>query len=222
MLFVFDVNETLLDLAALDAAFTELTGSPHARREWFDLAIHTVLTVTAAGGYRDFFQIASDSAAAVVDAHGRAAGADELHAVLAGMRTMPAHPDVLAGLARLASGGVRLVALTNSPLTSARAQLANAGLGAAFETVFSAEQAGILKPARAAYRMVTDILGVTPADATMVAAHGWDVAGARAAGLNTAFVARPGRRPLPGEPRPTWIASDLGVLADQVLTSPGA
>jgi 2-haloacid dehalogenase len=219
MLFVFDVNETLLDLGVLDETFTALTGSPHARRQWFDLAIHTVLTVTAAGGYRDFFQIASDSVAAVAAAHGREIGPEERRAVLATMRTMPAHPEVPGALARLGAGGVRLFALTNSPLESARAQLANAGLIGSFEAIFSAEQAGVLKPARAPYRMVTDALGVEPSDAVMVAAHGWDVAGARAAGMGTAFVARPGRQPLPGEPAPTWLAPDLAALADQVLTT---
>ncbi len=73
MLLVFDVNETLLDLAALDEPFLELTGTPAARREWFDLLIHTALTLTAADSYQDFARLAGECITAVAQAHGRAA-----------------------------------------------------------------------------------------------------------------------------------------------------
>jgi 2-haloacid dehalogenase len=33
LLCVFDVNETLLDLAALDGFFADLTGTPEARKK---------------------------------------------------------------------------------------------------------------------------------------------------------------------------------------------
>lgn len=213
MLFVFDVNETLLDLAALDQPFAELTGTPAARGEWFDLLIHTALTLTAADSYRDFAQLAGECVAAVARAHGRAATDEQRHAILSVLRSLPAHPDVPGGLDRLRDAGHRLVALTNSPLATVRAQLAHAGLADRFEGVFSAEAANALKPAPAAYRLVTDALGVEPADAVMVAAHDWDIAGAQAAGLRTAFLARPGHRLLPGAPAPTWTAPDLDALA---------
>ena len=63
MLCVFDVNETLLDLAALDEFFADLTGAPEARREWFGLLIHSALTLTAARRYRPFGEIAAVSGA---------------------------------------------------------------------------------------------------------------------------------------------------------------
>lgn len=39
----------------------------------------------------------------------------------------------------------------------------------------------------------------------MVAAHGWDIAGAQAAGARTGFVGPPGRSPLPGWPDPDVV-----------------
>ena len=214
MLLVFDVNETLLDLAALDEPFERLTGSPAARREWFDLLIHTALTVTASGGYRDFAELAGQCAAAVAQAHGRDADEAQRRAALAGLRALPAHPEVPAALERLRGARHRLVALTNSPPSTASAQLEHAGLIDSFEQVFSAEQAGALKPAPAAYRLVTGAFRVGAADAVMGAAHDWDLAGAQAAGLRTAFLARPGHRPLPGAPTSTWSAPDLAALAE--------
>jgi len=201
----FDVNETLLDLAALDTTL----GGPELRREWFGLAIHTVLTVTATGGYRDFAGIAGDAALEVAARHGREA---DLGAIAAGLRSLPAHPDVVAGLAKLREQGHTVVALTNSPLATAEAQLQNAGLAPLLDRIFSAEQVGRLKPAPEPYRQVT---AAYPGEqAVMIAAHGWDIAGAQAAGLETALLTRPGVHPLPGSPAPTYTAPTLPELAE--------
>ncbi|WIY03981.1 haloacid dehalogenase type II [Amycolatopsis mongoliensis] len=206
MLCVFDVNETLLDLAAMD----DLVGGPELRREWFGLAIHTVLTVTATGGYRDFAGIAGEAAAEIAARHGRDV---DLAKIGEGLRSLPAHPDAEAGLTKLREAGHDVVALTNSPLTTAEAQLQNSGLAQRFDRIFSAEQAGRLKPAPEPYRQVLNAYGVEPRHAVMVAAHDWDIAGAQAAGLRTALLARPGVRPLPGSPEPTYTISALTELA---------
>ena len=46
----------------------------------------------------------------------------------------------------------------------------------------------------------------------MVAAHGWDVAGAKAAGMQTAFVARPGKALYPLAQAPDYVVKDLTEL----------
>lgn len=204
MLCVFDVNETLLDVAALDTTL----GGAELRREWFGLVIHTALTVTATGGYRDFAGIAGAAATEIAARHGREV---DVATIGEGLRSLPAHPDVEAGLAKLREAGHDVVALTNSPLATAEAQLQNAGLATHFDRIFSAEQVGRLKPAPEPYQQV---LAAYPGkEAVMIAAHDWDIAGAQAAGLRTALLARPGVRPLPGSPEPTYTISALTELA---------
>ncbi len=198
MLCVFDVNETLLDVAALD----DVIGSPETRREWFDLVIHTALTITASGGYRDFAEIAGAAATRF--------GVD----IGVGLRSLPPHPDVADGLAALRASGHTLVTLTNSPLATAKAQLSNAGLE--FDRIFSAETVKSLKPSAAAYRQVVEAYGIPAEEALMVAAHDWDIAGAQAAGLKTALITRPGVHALPGTPEPTYTAPDIRALATQL------
>lgn len=56
----------------------------------------------------------------------------------------------------------------------------------------------------------------------MIAAHGWDIAGAHAAGLRTAFISRPGQRKLPGGPAADTSAPDLDALATQLIGSRAA
>ena len=56
-----------------------------------------------------------------------------------------------------------------------------------------------------------------PADVLLVAAHAWDVAGARAAGCQAAFVARPGKVPDPLADPANLVVSDLDELATRLL-----
>jgi 2-haloacid dehalogenase len=65
--------------------------------------------------------------------------------------------------------------------------------------------------------MAADALGVPVGQLWLVAAHGWDAAGALAAGCRAAFVARPGRLPDPIAPAPDLTGDDLEQVADQLL-----
>lgn len=213
MLCVFDVNETLLDLAALDEFFADVVGDPVARREWFDLMIHNALVVTAAGGYRPFGQIAAACLPVVAARRGREATPEQQRELGERLRRLPAHPEAAGAVARLREAGATVVALTNSVLEVAEDQLRNAGLMPLFDGVYSADQAGRLKPAPEPYRFVVEARQVAPSDAVLIAAHDWDVAGAAAAGLSTAFVAREGRVPLPAADTPTVVGADLDEVA---------
>src|SRR5438046_10220083 len=51
---VFDVNETLLDLGALDPQFARVFGDPAVRREWFATMLQSALLLTVTGPYFDF------------------------------------------------------------------------------------------------------------------------------------------------------------------------
>src|SRR4051794_41927505 len=62
---VFDVNETLLDLAALDGLFEELFGTAEVRREWFALCVQAVLVTTVTRRYERFSDIGAACFAAL-------------------------------------------------------------------------------------------------------------------------------------------------------------
>ena len=209
MLWVFDVNETMLDLSPLDEVFAKHTGTPGLRTAWFDLLIRAALTTTAAGAYRDFAQLGAACARAVAQAHGTPLDDAAVADLGAAMRALPPHPDTHPALATLRERGQRLVALANSPQAVVDAQLQHAQLAPFFHAIYSVERAGMLKPASAAYEMVLHAEGVTADQAVMVAAHDWDIAGAQAVGMRTVFVARGGRTPLPGWPAPDVTGPDL-------------
>jgi len=216
--YVFDVNETLLDLAALDPHFERAFGDPGAREAWFQQLIQSALVTIATGHYHQFGTIAKAALDTTATRRGVTLAEADKQAILQGMAQLPPHPEVPAALGRLRDRGLRLAALTNSTGQVAQAQLANAGLTELFEQILSADQVGRLKPAPEPYRMAADALGVPVGQVWLVAAHGWDVAGAMAAGCRAAFVARPGRLPDPVAPAPDLTGDDLEQVADQLLT----
>ena len=151
MILVFDVNETLLDLAALDADFEEMFGDAGLRSVWFSLVLRNAMTLTITGDENDFVSVAAASLQMVADARSVALPEGAMESMGAAMRTLPPHDDVAPGLAALRDGGMRLAALTNSPQATAEAQLTNAGIAGYFETIMSVEGTGRFKPAPEVY-----------------------------------------------------------------------
>ena len=70
----FDVNETLLDLGALDAPFHELLGSAALRPQWFALMLQLSFTGGLTGPVCRLHRGAAGGAGHARRAAGRAAG----------------------------------------------------------------------------------------------------------------------------------------------------
>jgi 2-haloacid dehalogenase len=218
---VFDVNETLLDLGALDPVFEDAFGDAAVRQVWFNQMLQSALVSTVTGAYADFGTIAMAALEMVASREGVSLADDHRKVLGDTMRKLPPHPDVRDALARLRDAGFRLATLTNSTQAVADAQIANAGLGDLFERRISADTVRRLKPAPEPYHHAADTLGVAIGDLRLVAAHGWDIAGALSAGTAAAFVARPGKVLDPLVPRPDLVGADLREVADRIIAVDG-
>jgi 2-haloacid dehalogenase len=214
----FDVNETLLDLRPLDALFDELLGDAALRGQWFTLMLQVAFVGAITDRYVDFSTAQRSALAMVADRAGAELAPDAAERVLGGMRTLPAHADVPAALDRLRGAGLRMAALSNSPLDVSTAQLEHAGIAGRFDAIVSADEVRALKPRPEPYRLAAERLGAPIEQVWLVAAHSWDVAGALAAGCRAAFVARPGM-PLDPRVRPDVMGRDLGAIADRLLAA---
>jgi 2-haloacid dehalogenase len=214
----FDVNETLLDMSPLKAAVSEAFGQQGAFNQWFGLLLQHALVATVTDEYFNFgtlADVALDMTAHMLQT--KPLTHAEKHALTSLLAQLPAHPDVPAGLDQLRTAGYRLVAFTNSPPATLAAQLQYAGLADYFELALSVEAVRRYKPHPDTYRYALGQAGVAPAQAMLVAAHGWDVAGALHAGLLAGFVARPGQTLYPLAPPPTCQAPTLTALAAQLV-----
>jgi 2-haloacid dehalogenase len=205
----FDVNETLLDLGALDPLFERAFGSAAVREQWFSQMLQLAFVGGLTGRYLDFSAAQRAALEMLAERH----GVEPDQAILDGMRTLPPHPEVADALDALRAGGFTLAALTNSPLDVAQDQLRNAGIADRFDAILSADQVRALKPRPEPYGLVAQTFGVPLGDVRLVAAHAWDVAGALAAGCAAAFVARPGKILSPLGDVPDVIGADLAEVA---------
>jgi len=215
----FDVNETLLDMHPLKSAINAAFGNKAAFNQWFGLLLQHSLVATVTDNYFNFGTLADtalDMAANMLEEN--PLSLEEKHRLTSLLKQLPPHPDVPQGLRQLQAAGFRLVAFTNSPPATLAEQLRFAGLSEYFEQQLSVETVRRYKPHPATYHYAVQQAGVAPAEALLVAAHGWDVAGALSAGLQAAFVARPGQTLYPLAPPPTYQAAALPELARQLLS----
>ena len=213
----FDVNETLLDLRALDGPFQQLLGSPSLRGPWFAQMLQLSFTGGLTGDYVDFTTAQRAALQMVAARSGRTVSEDAITEIVHRMSSLPAHPEVPAALARLRDTPLTVVALTNSVQAVAEAQLRNAEIGDSFDGVMSADSVRALKPAAAPYHAVADRYGVPIGEVRLVAAHSWDVSGALAAGARAAFVARPGMVPSPLGAQPDIVEPDLAAVVERII-----
>jgi len=211
---IFDVNETLLDLDPIRSSISEaLGGNTELTPLWFSTMLHHSLVTTVTGDYQDFGKIGVAALMMVAQTNGIEITEDQaVRAIKPPLLSLPAHPEVKASLTILKSLGYKLVSLTNSSNEGVKTQFANAGLTEYFDERMSIEDNKVYKPDLRAYAWALDKLGVKPEEALMVAAHGWDIAGAKAAGMQTAFVARPSKALYPLAPKPDYIVKDLSEL----------
>jgi 2-haloacid dehalogenase len=134
---------------------------------------------------------------------------DAAENIVDALAEVPAYPDARPALDRLAEADVPAVVLTNGGAKQTKQLLERAGLDDRISRVFTTEEAKAYKPDPRPYRRVCEQLDLEPSQAVLVAAHGWDVAGALAAGYDAVWVDRLERCwPLPTD-EPARRARDL-------------
>jgi 2-haloacid dehalogenase len=191
---VFDVLGTLVDEpdgigAALREALPE--AEPIAVDELVALWQRHVENEQAriARGEREYANtevIDAEAAQAVAERAGITEAGPIARLATAGQRLAP-WEDSVAGLERL-SWHFPVIGLSNA----SRAALLrlNAFAGLRWHQALSSESAGKYKPAPEVYGLALEAAGCAPERVLMVAAHAWDLRGAQAVGMRTAYVGR--------------------------------
>jgi 2-haloacid dehalogenase len=216
-ILVFDVNETLLDINALQPHFKRVFGDELVLREWFSTLLLYSNVASLAGPYSDFGAVAGAALDMVAESRAIRLASTDRDRILAGTRSLPPHADVRPSLEHLRNEGFRLVTLTNSAPAAVEQQLKNAGLTDLFERWFSVDTVKRFKPAPEPYRHVAQELRVEIVDLRMIAAHAWDIVGALQAGCVAAFVARPGKVLYPLGTKPDIVGPDLQRVATDIV-----
>jgi 2-haloacid dehalogenase len=214
---VFDVNETLSDMAPMAQRFADVGAPGELATVWFASLLRDGFALTVTGDNEKFARIAEGMLQTVL------AGAslnrppeDAMRHILAGFTELGVHPDVREGVRLLASDGISLVTLANGSSAIAERLLTRAGILDYFDRLLTVEDASAWKPAPAAYAYAARECEVDVGQMMLVASHPWDIHGAHRAGMRTGWLSRQ-----PG-PYPEYFAAPdihapgLAALARQI------
>jgi 2-haloacid dehalogenase len=203
---VFDVMGTLFDLAPVRRKLGELGAPEGALEAWFGRMLHSAAALTIVGEFRPFSEIGETTLRATlaqleVDPDGAAE-------VLQALGALDAYPEATQAFDLLDEAGVPAVTLTNGGREHTERLLERAGLRHRVQRVITVDEVQAYKPHREPYLHTARTLGLPPAALALIAAHGWDVVGARAASLTAVWIDRLEKRwPFPTDEPPT--ARDL-------------
>lgn len=212
-LLIFDVNETLLDLRDLKIAVKKkLKGDNDTVRLWFERLLHYSLVETATKSYHDFDRIGAATLRMLARERGLSISESEAIETMTLFRQAPPHNEVMDALNAFSDAGFRMVALSNSSSNALHAQLQYAKIDSFFDQILSVDSLKVYKPHQEVYRWAARKKNVGPGACLFIAAHAWDVAGAMAAGMQTAFIQRSGQSPYPLTSTCTYTEPDLLTL----------
>ncbi|MCZ2821631.1 haloacid dehalogenase [Modestobacter sp. VKM Ac-2977] len=181
----FDVNETLLDLAPVQATLIENGEPGHLLPTVFSRTLALGFAAATAGTwcrFRDAFEAALAQLTAL--------SAEQRTAVADAFGELSPHPDVEPALRRLTEAGVRAITLSQGSPGVAEAGLSRGGVTPLVERTLTTESIGVWKPDRAAYLWAAGVCDVAPQELALVAVHSWDVHGAQRAGLTGGWCSR--------------------------------
>ena len=163
---VFDVNETLSDLAPMGRRFADVGWPEETAKIWFAGLLRDGFALAAAGTTEHFAAIAEETLRGILTdpASGldvTASGLDmAVEHVMSGFSELPVHPDVPEGVRALSASGARLVTLSNGSTEVAERLFAAAGIRQHFERLLSVDDAGVWKPAPEAYAYAARVCSV--------------------------------------------------------------
>jgi len=212
----FDIIGTVFPLEPLRSSIATLGLPPAGLDGWFAAGCRDAFAMAAAGDFEPFTTVLETALDGVLAEQGLEAPASERKALVKQLETLGARDGTREAFALLIEAGIPVMALSNGAKSSTKALLERAELSHLVEEVVSVDEVKLAKPRAEVYIYAADKAGIEPAELALVAAHPWDINGAAAAGLVTAYLTadRPYSRAMRA---PDKEASTLPELARQLI-----
>ena len=188
--FVFDAYGTLFDVhsainrhraaAGPDAdRFSELWRAKQLEYTWLRSLMRR---------YQDFSLITRDSLAYTLRCLGLESDPGAFERIIDKYLHLDLYPDAMAALAAMRDR--KLAILSNGSSGMLNTLVRNSALDRVLDATISVDTQKIFKPAPDVYRLIESTLRVPPAEVLFVSSNPWDACGAKAFGLNVAWIER--------------------------------
>jgi 2-haloacid dehalogenase len=140
------------------------------------------------GRYEDFSVVTRESLAYTLRVLGLAHDAAVFDRIMDKYLHLDLYPDALSTLAALK--GRKLAILSNGSSDMLNALVRNSGLDRVLDATISVDRKRIFKPSPETYTLIESNLGTPPTEVLFVSSNPWDACGAKAFGLNVAWIER--------------------------------
>jgi 2-haloacid dehalogenase len=187
---VFDAYGTLYDIQSV-AAVTEEAFPGYGEiitQIWRIKQLEYTWLRSLMRRYQDFSVITRDSLAYTLRCLGLESDPGTFESLVDKYLHLDLYPDAMTALAALRNQ--KLAILSNGSTAMLNALAANSGLDRVLDTTISVDTQKIFKPAPDAYHLIESTLRVPPAEVLFVSSNPWDACGAKAFGLNVAWIER--------------------------------
>jgi 2-haloacid dehalogenase len=138
--------------------------------------------------YEDFSVVTKESLAYTLRVLGLNYDAAAFDRIMDKYLRLDLYPDARTALAALQ--GRKLAILSNGSSDMLNALVKNTGLDRVLDATISVDQKRVFKPAPEAYTLIESTLGARPGEVLFVSSNPWDACGAKAFGLNVAWIER--------------------------------
>jgi 2-haloacid dehalogenase len=187
---VFDAYGTLYDIQSV-AAVTEEAFPGYGdiiTQIWRIKQLEYTWLRSLMRRYQDFSAITRDSLVYTLRVLGLAHDSGVFERIMDKYLHLDLYPDATSALAAMRNR--KLAILSNGSSDMLDTLVRNSGLNRLLDATISVDTRKMFKPAPDAYSLIEAVLGVPPAEVLFVSSNPWDACGAKAFGLNVAWIER--------------------------------
>ena len=207
-LVIFDVNQTMFSLNALKKKFKEFGLKQSLVNNWFLSVLKEGFSSSLSQQFVDFKTIGKNELIKIFLQNNTLYNHKIINSILGEFSNLKVHPDIKTSLKYLKKNKIKIVTLTNGSVLNTKLLLKKNNINNFIDECFSINSFKIWKPAREVYLKTCEKMKIKPGRALMIAAHGWDINGAKLAGLKTAYITRYEKKLSDFYYRPDYVGSD--------------
>ena len=189
-LVILDVNETMFSLNSIEKYFLKLGLPKYSSSLWFSNILKEGFANSCIGNFYNFKDIAESEFSKLFALYKLKLNHVHLSQLFIKFSNLKVHNDIYESLLILSEYKIPVVTLTNGSRENTIRLIKNNKISKYIKECFSIDEIKIWKPNKETYLYVCKKMKIKPSNTLMIATHGWDIGGAKNAGLKTGYISR--------------------------------
>ena len=215
-LIIFDVNETMFSLNRISNIFDKFGLPNYSTSIWFSNVLKEGFASINYSNFNSFKKISVNELQRLFLKFKFRYTKEHIDKVINEFSQLDVHEDVKESVKLLYKHNIKVVTLTNGSKENTLKLLKKNKLSKYIKRSFSIDEIKLWKPNKKTYLYVCKEMRILPSNALMIAAHSWDVTGAKNAGLKTAYITRYEKKLSTIHPKPDIIKKDCLSIIKQI------